>query len=134
MLLGAARLLSGDPVRELVTRTLFRAGLIAVFTLALDLIATHWETPLALITLEGRNIGDGERLGPRLITFLLGYLGVLPTVVVALTSLAVATMGAYGSPSLLMLTPSYSRRWWDKALFPMVGRTSRFQRALILSL
>lgn len=131
---GGQRLLSGDPVRELVIHTIVRAGVIAAVAFGLDALASLWVTPLASIRLDAPNLTPGEARGSRAITYFLGYVGVLPAVVVALTSLAVATVGAYGSPSLLMLTPSYSRRWWDHALYPVVGRTSRFQRALILSM
>jgi hypothetical protein len=111
---------------------MFHVVEIALVAIALDVAASSLSSPLSEWSIGATAVQATPSLGERAATFLLGYVAFFPAFLLAMTSLAVATTAAFGSPSLLLLYRRY--RSWESPTVVLHGRTNRFHRSLVFGL
>jgi hypothetical protein len=126
----------GDPLRVFVATVVFHVVEIASIALVLDYVASSFSSPLSAWSVGATPASQIPSLGERAVTFALAYVAFLPAFLLAMTSLAVSTTSAFGSPSLLLLHRRY-RSWENVLKNPLVvlhGRTNPFHRALVFGI
>lgn len=123
--------LPGD-IRRQVADILLRVVIIAVVVAALDIVTSHLPR-IDVVQLRGisSHLDDQTRAG--FVEGLFKFFGIIPALLLALTSFAVTGLTPYGNPALILLYRWHRMRPWER-LFLLFGRTNLLYRAMVLGL